>query len=307
VLGTKRSIKIFVFLLLVLLLTSFLSPWLGALQYWMRARPGTQALSPSFSDIFNRLFMVLAITLFFVFRRLFRVQSLSQLGLQPAQQVYRDLSRGFFCTLLSMVALAAVMSLCGIFTPYFRLSLAATLERCATALLSAIAAALLEEIFFRGLVFRALLEDWWRWMAFVTASFFYSALHFVKPVQKIILSGLDPWAGFRHLAYAFMPFFDPVTLFPALFGLFLIGLVLGYAFYRTGSLYLSIGLHAGWIFGLKTLRVYGDYRREDLGWIFGSSEPKLVSGVAGWIGIIAVGIIVHFTTRRRERLRVALS
>ena len=59
---------------------------------------------------------------------------------------------------------------------------------------------------------------------------------------------------------------------------------------------------AGWVFGIKTIRVYGDYRREDLGWLFGSSEPKLVSGVAGWIAILAVGLLIHWITRNRQHL-----
>ena len=62
-------------------------------------------------------------------------------------------------------------------------------------------------------------------------------------------------------------------------GLLLIGIVLSYAFLRTGTLYLSIGLHAGWIISIKTVRVFGDYRRESLGWLFGSTDPKIVSGV----------------------------
>lgn len=295
----KRSLRILIFLLCVLVLTCFLSPWLAALLNSMMVGRESESFSPSFSDIFNRLFMVLAITLFFPLRHTLGVRSLSDLGLQRLQRAYRDLFSGFFLTLFSVVALAAVMSLGGIFTFYFRLSLGASLERIATAFLSAVAAGLLEEIFFRGIVFKALLEDWKPSIAFVIASFFYSALHFVKPVEKIILSGPDAWAGFRHLGYAFMPFLDPVTLFPGLFGLFLIGIVLAYAFVRTGSIYLSVGLHAGWIFGLKTIRVYGDYRRQDLGWLFGSSEPKLVTGVAAWIGIAVVGIIVHLITRRR--------
>jgi membrane protease YdiL (CAAX protease family) len=136
--------------------------------------------------------------------------------------------------------------------------------------------------------------------AFVITSLFYSAIHFVKPAEKISLSALDAWAGIRHLVYSFQPFLDPLAFLPGLFGLFLIGIVLSYAFLRTGSLYLSIGLHAGWIFGIKTIRVFGDYRREDLGWLFGSSEPKLISGVAGWLGIVAVGVIVHTMTRNRQ-------
>ena len=79
---------------------------------------------------------------------------------------------------------------------------------------------------------------------------------------------------------------------------------MSYAFFRTGSLYLSMGLHAGWVFGLKTIRVYGDFRREDLGWLFGSSEPKLVSGVAVWIIILAVGLVIHYLTRHRQNLRI---
>lgn len=80
-------------------------------------------------------------------------------------------------------------------------------------------------------------------------------------------------------------------------------MVLSYAFFRTGSLYLSIGLHAGWIFGLQTLRVYGDFRRQDLGWLFGSSDPKVVSGVATWIACVTVGVILYLTTREREGLK----
>ena len=91
-------------------------------------------------------------------------------------------------------------------------------------------------------------------------------------------------------------------MFPGLLGLFLIGAVLCYAFERTGTLYVSIGLHAGWIFSLKTLRVFGDFRRDDLGWMFGATDPKIVSGVVTWVGIVLVGIAVGLITRQRARL-----
>jgi hypothetical protein len=50
--------------------------------------------------------------------------------------------------------------------------------------------------------------------------------------------------------------------------------------------------------------VYGDFRREDLGWLFGSSDPKIVSGVAVWIVIVAVGLVIHWLTRHRQNLRI---
>lgn len=299
----KAYQRVLLFLLVVLFLTALLSPWIVALwNFILEANPGWQEYRYSFSKIFNRLFMILAIVLFFPFRRLLKIPPPSQIGLKPLRLGYQDLLRGFFLTLLSIVALSLVMSWLGVFTHYFRLTLSSALERSLSALLAALTVGFLEEIFFRGVIFKGLLENWGLRAAFVFTNVFYSSIHFVRPSEKLSLSGLDPWAGVLHLIFSFEPLLNPITILPGLVGLFLIGMVLAYAFFRTSSLYLSMGLHAGWVFGIKTIRVYGDFRREDLGWLFGSSEPKIVSGILSWIGILAVGIVVHLITRHRQRL-----
>jgi membrane protease YdiL (CAAX protease family) len=300
----KSYQRIFLFLLLVLLLTVIISPWAAIL--WnsiVEARPEWQAYRPSFSHIFGRLFMILGALLFFLCRPLLQIQSWSQLGLKPSRQWHCDFARGALTALVSVIAVGFMMSVLDVFTPFFRLSLSTAVERSLKALLTALTVGVLEEIFFRGVIFKGLLEDLRPPAAFACSSLFYAAIHFIKPAEEFSLTGTDPWAGARYLAGSFKPFLDPALL-PGLVGLFLIGIVLSYAFFRTGSLYLSIGLHAGWIFGLKTIRVYGDYRREDLGWLFGSSEPKLVSGVAVWIVIVAVGVSVHYLTRKQPTRRL---
>ena len=287
----KSYQRIFLFLLLVLLLTVVVSPWAAFLaDSLMESRP-------SFAHVFGRLFMVLGAALFFFCRPLLKIESLSQLGLKPAPQWHCDFARGALTAVASVIIVGALMSALDVFTPFFRLSISVALERSAKALLTALTVGVLEEIFFRGVIFKGLLEDLRPPAAFALSSLFYSAIHFIKPAEEFSLAGIDPWAGARYLAGAFKPFLDPALL-PGLLGLFLIGMVLAYAFFRTGSLYLSMGLHAGWVFGLKTIRVYGDFRREDLGWLFGSSEPKLVSGVTVWIVILAVGVAVHWITRK---------
>ena len=299
----KSYQRIFLFLLLVLLLTVLLSPWVAAL--WnsiIEARPQWQGYRYPFSNIFGRFFMVVGVILFFSCRSLLKIQSLSQLGITRFRDGYKDLFCGSLIALGSLITIAFLMSLLEIFIPYFRLSLSTALERSLKALLAALTVGFLEEIFFRGVIFKGLLEDWRPAAAFAVSSLFYAGIHFLKPADDISLAGIDPWAGIRYLIGAFQPFLDLVTLLPGLFGLFLIGIVLSYAFLRTGSLYLSIGLHAGWVFALKSIRVYGDFRREELGWLFGSSDPKLVSGVAGWIAIVAVGVIIHWITRKRQGL-----
>ena len=291
-------------MLFVLALTGLLSPCFAASANWIISQwPSLLSERYSFPKIFNRTFMISGILLFFPARRLLGIHNFSDLGLTRFADGSRDVAVGWLLALSSMAALAAVMTLFDVFTPFFRLSLSNSVGRCMSALLSGIFAGSLEEVFFRGILFKGLYEHG-RLRAFLGANLFYSALHFVKPGEAYFMDFFDPWAGFRHLAFTFTPFLDPLPLLPGIFGLFLLGVVLSFAFTRTANLYLSIGLHAGWVFSLKTLRVFGDFSREDLGWMFGSSDPKIVSGVFTWIGIGLVALAVHRFTRRRSGLTV---
>lgn len=290
------------FLLFVLALTSLLSPWFAVSANW--AASNWPFLSPerySFAKIFNRTFMISGILLFFPCRRLLGVGKLADLGLTRPGDGSRDIALGWLLAVASMAALAAVMTLLSAFTPFFRLSLAESISRCASALSAGLFAGALEEVFFRGILFKGLFEQG-RLRAYLGANLFYSALHFVKPGEASFIDALDPWAGFRHLATTFTPFLEPLPLLPGIFGLFLLGVALSFAFTRTANLYLAIGLHAGWVFGLKTLRVFGDFRRDDLDWMFGSTDPKIVSGVCTWIGIGLVAVAIHWLTRNRPHL-----
>ncbi len=300
--ATKSYQRILLLLLAALFFTCLVSPWAAA--FWnsvLDSRPEWNLPRYPFSRIFDRTFMVMGVILFFTFLRRLGITSAKQLGLTSLRQGYADLWWGFVLALGSTMALVFAMAVAEIFMPYFRYPVAKALQIFFSALLSGIAVGFLEELFFRGILFQGLVEDWRPAGAILATSLFYSVVHFVTPAEKIPLVGLQPLAGIRHLIYSFRPFLDPTHLLPGIFGLFLIGFVLCYAYLRTGSLYLSIGLHAGWVFSLKSMRIFGDYSREALGRLFGSSEPGIVSGVACWIGVLAVGLVVHQMTRYRQR------
>ena len=295
--------RLLIFLLLALALTSILSPWFALAANWFTDRlPGVEQYP--FSRIFNRTFMIACAVLFFLFRPLLNIDKLSDLGFVNLRDGAGDLLRGWIIAALSFEALLIAMSIAQVFEPYFRLSVWQSLSRCFNALAAGVFIGALEELFFRGILFKGLLEDGRLLRALILSSLFYSAVHFVSPGQAYFIDTLDPLAGFRHLFTTFIPFLDPATLLPGVFGLFLLGVLLSYAFLRTGNLYLAIGLHAGWVFSLKSVRVFGDYRREDLGWLFGSTDPKIVSGIAAWIGILTVLVVVHWLTRNRCKLAV---
>jgi membrane protease YdiL (CAAX protease family) len=297
----KSYQRLLIFVLLVLALTALVSPWAATAWNFVSGAASPDHGVP-FPRFFNRFFMVSGIILFFAYRPLLKIESAAQLGLAPRRRAASDLTVGVCLALASTLALGMVMSIAKVYEPFFRLSLSESVAQCVKAILTGFTVGFLEEIFFRGIIFRGLLEDWKPLPAFLVANLFYSALHFVKPGEEYFLSGIDPWAGFRHLFSTFAPFLEPAEIAPGITGLLLIGIVLSYAFLRTGTLYLSIGLHAGWVISIKTVRVFGDYQTENLGWLFGSSDPKFVSGVATWAGILLVALAVHWITRNRSRL-----
>ena len=290
--------RLLLFLSAALLLACSISPWMALGADWVAVQwPGLLSERVPFPKVFNRAFMVAGIILFIAYRRALVTAHLKKL-LTPGWHVARrNFSMGWGLAVISMLALGTVMAAADTFTPYFRLSLDRALSRIGSALAAGVFAGFLEEIFFRGILFFGLLERGRALRAYVLANLFYSVIHFVKPGDDYFLQGVEMFAGFRHLVTTFDPFLEPLEILPGVIGLFLIGLVLSYALVRTGNLYLCIGLHAGWIFSLKSLRVFGNFTRQDLGWAFGSTDPKIVSGVVTWIGILLVALAVRQFTR----------
>jgi CAAX protease family protein len=298
----KTYQRLFLFLLTSLAITVLLSPWLAvSWDRFVSTRPDWEPYRYPFSRIFDRCFLITSILLFFPCRRFLKIGSASQIGLAPRTHAAPDLALGFCCAVASMALLLALMSFQGAYTPFFRLELADSMSRIANGILSGFSVALLEETFFRGIFFKAIFAQGKRVRAFLVANFFYAAVHFVKPENNFQLYGYDPWGGLRYLVASFKPFLNLPEVFPGLIGLFLIGLVLSYAVVRGNTLFLAMGLHAGWVFSIKAVRVFGDYTRQGLGWMFGSTDPKIVSGVISWVGILSVAIAVHVLTRRRAQ------
>lgn len=295
--------RLLLFLLLALALTCVISPWMALGADWTMARwPNLLEERVPFARIFNRAFMISGIALFLAGRRQLIPTELKSLLAVDRAAATRAFFTGWVLALASMALLLAVMTAADVYTPFFRLSAARTLSRIASALASGVFVGFMEEVFFRGMLFFGLFRYGPPLRAFLLANLFYSALHFVKPGKDYFLDEIDVFAGFRHLITTFHPFLEPQEILPGLTGLFLIGIVLSHALVRTGNLYLSFGLHAGWIIALKTVRVFGDYSRHELGWLFGAQDPKIVSGVAAWLGVLLVAAAVTHLTRQGSLL-----
>ena len=78
---------------------------------------------------------------------------------------------------------------------------------------------------------------------------------------------------------------DLRLLLPGFFNLTLVGLLLGLAYQRTRALYFSIGMHAGWIFWLKTYGAFTLAAPTAALWFWGSNKM-----IDGWLSAVVLVI-----------------
>ena len=83
---------------------------------------------------------------------------------------------------------------------------------------------------------------------------------------------MEWWTGLQTLRAMGEGFFDLNALVPAYINLFLAGWILAMMFRVTGALWFSIGLHAGWIFWLKSYGKMTVAAPGGEGWFLGASR-----------------------------------
>ncbi len=212
--------------------------------------------------------------------RLFERRELTELGLGGSG---RELLAGVVLGLCAFSVSIAILALLG---AYHVVGIGEPLP-VFLALLSAIAAGTIEEIVFRGVVFR-LVEEWGgTWTALIVSSLLFGGIHLLNP----------------H-----------ATLLGAIGVVFEGGILLAGAYVLTRRLWLPIGIHAGWnfaeggIFGVPTSGVAstGIVRGEIVGpeWLSGGIFGPEASIVAVLV-CVALGTILLVRAARRDRFVVA--
>lgn len=127
------------------------------------------------------------------------------------------------------------------------------LSRLGDAILAGVLIGLLEEIVFRGLVFRMFYTALKPIPAILASSAFFAILHF-KASSTSLDSVPTNEIGF---AEAFNTAFGTIAAlvtqfnFTYLAAIFLVGIVLHQAFLITNNLWANVAIHAGWVFTIK--------------------------------------------------------
>jgi uncharacterized protein len=124
--------------------------------------------------------------------------------------------------------------------------------------LSSLTVVSVEEPFFRGVILRMLLPAVTPWLAIPLSAVLFSGAHYIRKVK---------------------------TYWPAV-GLAVLGLWLGVAYYKTGSLWLSMGLHSGGILAIGVHRCFLNYRGP--AWLVGTQTFPIA-------GVISIAVMLAGT------------
>jgi membrane protease YdiL (CAAX protease family) len=168
-----------------------------------------------------------------------------------------------------------------------------------SALVAAFAVAFLEEFFFRGALQALALRTMKALPAILFVSAFFAVVHFLKPPANLAESTVVWSSGFWMIGQIFGQFAEPGFLLAEFATLFCVGWILSWVRMRTGSLMLGIGLHAGWVFGIKT---YAPLTRramkleEMLPW----AGADLKTGLSSLIVVFLTGIGLWIWLRNKQ-------
>ncbi len=225
-----------------------LAPWLYR---------GVQQLAPDsgiahqpFHRYVNRCLLVGAVLGLFPLVRSLGIRSWASLGWVMPTQEFRRLTTGLTLGFASLALAAAVPLMAGVRALQFEAPILELLRHLLNAALSAVVVAVLEELLFRGAVFGALRRVHGFTLAALLSSALYSLVHFFDrpPAPEII----GAWTGWVTLGAMLHGFTEMDQLLPGFLSLAVAGWVLSWCREQTGSLTVGIGLHAGWIFWLKS-------------------------------------------------------
>ncbi len=116
----------------------------------------------------------------------------------------------------------------------------------------AMGASVVEEWLFRALLLGLWLRISRPWAACVGTSLVFAFVHFLEPPHGSEIADPSAWnSGIVLLGRILQNYLSPTFLTADVLTLFVVGMSLAWARLKTASLWLPIGMHAGWIFAFQ--------------------------------------------------------
>ncbi len=273
----KKTVRLLLAIVLAIGLSAFFAPVLYSFMPYFK-----------FEKILNRLLMISIVLICIGFLRFDR-SLLETCGMAGRRFEIGNWLAGFLisCVVLALLSVLEVSLGAMTFGGLFRLSGGLVVS----ALTTAVTVGIIEEFFFRGFLYLKLRNIWTAFPSLVVTNLIYSLVHFLKGGKPLIGDTPGVIDSFRVLGASFNAFLNWPLIWPAFLGLFFFGLVLSFAFQRSKSLLLSMGIHSGAVFYLKMTSKMFSFNPEASILLYGGKS--FYSGLLGWVFIGLIGLWVH--------------
>lgn len=268
--------------------------------FWLVQWLATQGIFPGlatfdFETFFHRALLLGALLFLWPLLRSLRIKGQSDLGLVPNRWWRGDLCSGFLISAIPVLGCGSILVLLGNYSIRTHIHWGAL----AAVTLTAAVVPFIEETFFRGLFMGFLVRSNRPIAAILLSAGFYSIVHFLKAPDQT--SPSVGWtSGLASLAHSFDQFTNPTLVLAGFTTLFVIGVILSCARLRTRSLWLPIGLHAGWIFGNGLFNKIAHREFSALPWLGKSLLIGIVPLCVCFISWVLVEAFLRYGTPRES-------
>lgn len=280
-----------VYLVAVFLGGALAAPWFyHGVHALAEAIPTLQPVADHpFSRYLNRTWLLFAIAGLWPLLRGCQMNARPALGLAHPGREWPRLVAGLLVALalaVGVFALAWMINLRGLHSGRSWSEFGARLLKAGQA---AAFVSVIEEVLFRGALFGILRKSVSWSTALGLSSAFYAWVHFLRSVTE---PATVDWASGLTILIQVLSSSWAAILTPTFLNLALAGAILGFCYEWTGSLYFSIGLHAGGILGLKVGSFLTQPGAETSGAFWGSGRI-----LDGWLVALILGIVLALCLR----------
>lgn len=292
-----RPVRILLFNLALIFMGGAL---LAPLLYWLAqacVNVFPELAAKPFHRYVSRSLMLVALFRLWPLFRDLGARNLRDIGLAEPRQHWRRLLQGLSVGITSFAVVVISAVTAGGRTLNDDLTLGSFASHLPKIVPTMIVVAVLEEMLFRGAIFGVLQRSCHWLAALAVSSLFYAFVHFLARVEHT--GPVTLWSGLNVVGGMFHGFIDPRALLPEFLNLTMVGGILAWGYRRTGNLYFSIGLHAGWVFWVKTYGLLTVPAVSEASAIWGSR--KLVDGWIIFLAMVIAALLMPLLPREPRK------
>lgn len=239
-----------------------------------------------YSRVFDRVLMITLLVFLIILKKHFSVkEAIEKFKEFKKKIIFRDFLVAFFISLGISVFLVFFLDFDDKLV-WVKKDSYYYITKISKAFFSAIIISVLEESFFRVILFNAFKKKCNFYLAVIVTSLCYASAHFIAPQKAFTFSKLSLGVGFSYYIEVIKTMLFP-NILNAFFGLFLVGFVLCLIIQRFNSIYINIGLHSGWVMAMK-LFIYSTGEAPSVVMNPMYRRYFLVTEPLGWFSILLV-------------------